>query len=211
MTLAASDPPVIFIVDDEPVIRDSLALLLDVAGYATESYASAEDFLEGVAGRNPFGCVLADVCMPGISGLELMGEMSHRAIALPTVVITAHGDVPMTVKALKLGAVDFIEKPFDHAVLIGAIDEALHRAGSERKRRSEMESLEARVSLLTPREKEVLDLVVEGYSNKIIGRHLGISPRTVEIHRAHMMEKMGVTNVSSLLRIAIHLSMGRDS
>lgn len=192
----------VFIVDDDPAVRDALGLLLGVRGYRTAVFASAEAFLQGwqQAWR---GCLLIDIRMSGMDGLTLQRELGARGCRIPVIIMSGHGDVSMARAAFKADAVDFLEKPFDDAKLIGAIDEALSLARSEhseQQRRSRSASL---LGELTPREREVMQLVVVGRHNREIGPALGISVRTVEVHKARLMAKLGVGNVADLVRIAM--------
>jgi FixJ family two-component response regulator len=193
----------VFVVDDEPAIRDSLAMLLRSVGLPSRAFPSATAFLEGLeAGAT--GCVIADVRMPGMSGLELQEALRARAARLPVIIITGHGDIAMAVRAMKAGAADFIEKPFNEQVLLDAVHRALAQgradaapAGTNRA------EIEARVAALTPREHEVLLLIAEGRPNKVVATRLGLSTRTVEVHRAKVMEKMGARSLAELVRMAI--------
>ncbi|GJJ01033.1 MULTISPECIES: response regulator transcription factor [unclassified Duganella] len=192
----------VFIVDDDPSVRDALGLLLGVRGYRTAMFASGEAFLQSwqPAWR---GCMLIDIRMSGMDGLSLQMELIRRGWGLPVIIMSGHGDVSMARAAFKADAVDFLEKPFDDVKLIAAIDEALARARSvhsEQQRRSRSVSL---LSELTPREREVMQLVVTGRHNREIGPALGISVRTVEVHKARLMAKLGVDNVADLVRITM--------
>ncbi|HEX7055562.1 MAG TPA: response regulator [Burkholderiales bacterium] len=192
----------VYLVEDDASVRDSLALMLGLAGYATASYADAESFL--AAWRPEWsGCVVTDLRLPGMSGLELQAALRSRGAALPVIVITAHGDVPSARLAFRAAAVDFLEKPFDDAQLRAAIDTAFaleeRRLGGEEARRADA----ARLERLTPREREVLEHAARGLHAKEIAAALGISPRTVEVHKAHIMEKLGVRNVAELVRFAL--------
>lgn len=185
----------IHVVDDAEDVRESLAILLDVAGFRCRTYGSAIEFL-GVVRPGWTGCVVADVRMPGMTGIELQKELLLRGIRLPVVIITAHADVPMAVAALKAGAVEFIEKPFRDEVLIAAVRDAL--AGDTPRKAV----ASARFASLTSREREILDLLVAGHSSKAIAAILGISPRTVDVHRAHIMDKAKVNTIADLVRLA---------
>lgn len=192
----------VFIVDDDPAVRDALGLLLGVRGYRTAVFASAEAFLQGWQ-ASWRGCLLVDIRMSGMDGLALQRELINRGSGMPVVVMSGHGDVSTARAAFKADAVDFLEKPFDDAKLIAAIDEALARARanhSEQQRRSQSASL---LNELTPREREVMQLVVLGRHNRDIGPALGISVRTVEVHKARLMSKLGVDNVADLVRISM--------
>lgn len=197
--------PLIHVVDDDEAVRQALEALLDANGCAVRVYESAEAFLAAPPPA-PGDALLADVRMPGMSGLELQQELKRRRIAVPVVIVTGHGDVPMAVAALKAGAVDFIEKPFDEEVLLAAVREALRQAGPAAALEPDAAALEARFQELSPRECEVMDLVVAGHPNKVVAHRLGIAVRTVEIHRARVMEKTGARNLSELVRMAIRLS-----
>jgi two-component system, LuxR family, response regulator FixJ len=190
----------IYVIDDSPDVRDSLEVLLDIAGYRCRTFASALQFLATV---NPGwkGCVVADVRMPGMTGIELLTELTLRGIQLPVIIITAHADVPMAVAALKAGATDFIEKPFRDEVLLSAI-QAASSAPVEETARTPGAGISARLSTLSAREREVMLLLVAGLPNKAIANRLGISARTVEVHRAHIMEKTGAKSLADLVRMA---------
>jgi FixJ family two-component response regulator len=194
--------PVVYVVDDEPAIRDSLALLLRSVGLASRAFPSAPAFLDGFDPAAP-GCLVADVRMPGMSGLELQAELARRGSTLPVIIITAHGDVATTRSALKGGAVDFIEKPIDDEALVAAIAAALDRDARERGRARAAAGTAERLARLTAREREVLALVAEGRHNREIAVALGISPRTVEVYKARMMEKLQVRRVPDLVRLVL--------
>ena len=197
----------VFIVDDDEAVRAGLGALLTARGFDVRSFESAETFLSAPPAKAN-ACLLLDVRMPGMSGLELQRELKGRGIALPIIMITGHGDVPMAVAALKGGAVDFLEKPFDADVLLAAIDEAFRRVSTPAGRLPAGEVLAQNVAQLTPREREVMDLVVAGLANKAIATRLRIALRTVEIHRSRVMEKMGARHLSELVRMAIRLEEG---
>lgn len=197
-----TDDNVVFIVDDDAAVRDSLAVLLSTAGLKVESYCSGAEFLDA---WNPAqaGCLVLDIRMPGMSGLELLEELTSSRARIPVVIITGHGDVKIAVKAMKLGAVDFIEKPFNYEVIIGSVTDALRREEQDRTRDIQLSSYLERLALLTERERQIYDYLVQGDPNKVIAARLEISPRTVEIHRAHVMEKLQVRNLSQLVKMAI--------
>ena len=196
--------PVVLIVDDDPAVRDSLALLLRSVGLKSEAYSSAAEFLQAYdASRR--GCLVLDVRMPGMSGLELQEKLEGLHSTLPIIFLTAHGDVPMAVKAVKAGAVDFIQKPFRDQELIDKIQHAIEDDTRIREKLADREETLARIESLTPREHEVMDLVVDGKANKVIALDLGLSQRTVEIHRARVMRKMGADSVSQLVRMVMHI------
>lgn len=196
--------PIVHVVDDEVAIRDSLVMLLESAGHAAHAYADAGQFLSGVVPNQP-GCVVADVRMPGLSGLDLQRRLREDRIDLPVIIITGHGDVAMAVAALKEGAADFIEKPFDEDVFLSAIDSALDKGARVFRERQEVSGIQARVTELTPREREVMERIVQGHPNKAVASDLDISVRTVEIHRARVMEKMRAKSLSELVRMALRL------
>ncbi|HLZ66694.1 MAG TPA: response regulator FixJ [Aliidongia sp.] len=201
------DVQIVHIVDDDDTVRRSLAFLLEAAGFTVQTHASGVAFLDAAAGLGP-GCVLTDVRMPEMDGLELQRQLIERGISLPVIVMTGHGDVPIAVQALKAGAVDFIEKPFSDDVLLTAIGAALRRNRADLKNQQETTNLTARLELLTPREREVLFGLVAGHPNKTIAYDLGISARTVEVHRARVMEKMHARSLSDLVRMALALEAG---
>ena len=200
---------IVHIVDDDKAIRDSLTLLMKSVGFESKSYDSAEMFLDEAELDAP-GCLIADIRMRGKSGLELQQLLNDKGIKMPVIIITGHGDVPVAVQAMKAGAIDFIEKPFAKETLLESIGEAferLRRSSEKSKRREEAELL---VNGLTPREHEVLVGLTKGHPNKTIGYDLDISPRTVEIHRANLMKKLEVYNLSDLLRIAFAAGVGEE-
>jgi two-component system, LuxR family, response regulator FixJ len=195
---------VIFIVDDDVAVRDSLEILLQSAGHAVRSFASGQEFLDVVSSLAP-GCLIVDVRMPGMDGFELQRRLGERQLSIPVIVITGHGDVPMAVRAIREGAVDFIEKPFSERAIFDSIRLALSRlAAHEADSRAAADpAILRRLALLSPREREVLDGLVEGLPNKTIAYDLKISPRTVEIHRARVMDKMQARSLSELVRLAL--------
>jgi FixJ family two-component response regulator len=194
--------PTVFVVDDDDALRDSLRWLLEAHGYQVALYDSAERFLADAAAMQP-GCLLLDVRMPGMGGQELFDALIERGSRMPVVFITGHGDVPMAVAAVKKGAVDFIEKPFSEADLLRLVGQCLQRDILQREAIAASASIAARLAALTPREREVLQLIVAGKLNKLIADQLAISPKTVEIHRARVMEKMGVRSVAELVQVVI--------
>lgn len=192
---------VVHIVDDDPAVRDSLSFLLSASGMTPVTYESALALLDR-AGLEP-GCIVTDVRMPGMTGLDLVLNLKERGLVHPVIVITGHGDVALAVEAMKAGVVDFLEKPFDDEVLLKAVQTALARDENAAARQSERAAVEARVQQLSQREREVFEAIVEGESNKSAALKLGISPRTVEIYRANVMEKMGAKTLSELVRMAL--------
>ena len=200
----AVSAPTLFLIDDQQAVREALGEMLRVLGYRVETYESADAFLEAFSGPRA-GCIVADVRMPGMDGIELVRELSRRGIALPVVLISGHGDVPMAVAAIKAGAENFIEKPVDDAHLLAAINRCLARAFDKLVREQSLEELRLRLERLTPRETEVMDLVVDGFTSQAIGLRLGISQRTVESYRVQIMDKMQAESVAVLVRQAIRL------
>jgi len=194
----------IYIVDDDEALRDSLAWLLDSAGYLTQSYDSAEAFLADYNDQLT-GCALLDVRMPGMSGLELFDRLCELHATLPVIFITGHGDVPMAVAALKRGAADFIEKPFNDEDMLTLIRQCLAIEKEGRDRRRQDAEVARRLDLLTQREREVLELIIAGKLNKQIADTLGISIKTVEVHRARVMEKMGANSLAELVQNVVGL------
>ena len=204
--MTSSEYP-IYLVDDDDAVRRSVGFMLKTSGYSVESFVNGAEFLKEVRSLEP-GCVLLDIQMPEVDGLEVQTELRERGVAFPVIVMTGHGDVEVAVRAMKSGAVDFIEKPFAKETMVEAIGEAfarLDRSSAKSRRREEAELL---VNSLTPREYEVLAGLAKGHPNKTIGYDLEISPRTVEIHRANLMKKLDVHNLSDLLRIAFAAGVG---
>lgn len=190
----------VFVVDDDDSVRSSLERLLRAAGWSVEAYASAGEFLDRPAFPGT-GCVLLDVHMPGLSGPQLHEAMAERGLILPVVFLTGNGDVPTSVRAMKRGAVDFLLKPLDDEALFAAIEQALRRHASERTRQREQREIEARLGRLSPREREVMELVIRGSLNKQIAAELEIAEKTVKVHRARVMEKMEVRSVAELVHL----------
>jgi two-component system response regulator FixJ len=191
---------VVYIVDDDATIRRSLEHLLKTVGFRVVSYATPSAFLDVAAGL-PLGCALLDVRMPEMDGLALQERLLEMKVALPVIVVTAQGDVKSAVRAMKAGAVDFIEKPYGDVALIGAIESAIKR-GARTDRNAEIVEAAARIAKLSPREREVLDALALGHSNKVIAYDLGISPRTVDVHRARMMDRLAVRQFAEAIRLA---------
>lgn len=196
--------PTVFIVDDQASVRHALGEMLSVFGYRVEAFASARDFL-AQGGRERSGCLVADVKMPGMDGIELMGEVKRLAIPLPVILISGHADVPMAVAAIKAGALEFIEKPVDDKQLVAAINRAFSVAFERLQSTQSLHDLRSRFARLTPREAEVFDLVAQGYTSQAIGLKLGISIRTVESYRVQVTDKMQAESVAVVVRQAIKL------
>ena len=194
--------PVVHVIDDDDAARDALRFLLEAAGLTARVYESAAVFLERIDQIEP-GCVITDVRMPEISGIELLQRLKDTAVRLPVIVITGHGDISLAVEAMKLGAIDFFEKPYDDEALLAAVRPALNRQEDETKRESLKIEIRSRLAELTTREAQVLKGLVAGKPNKIIAFDLEISPRTVEIYRANVMTKMNAASLSELVRMAI--------
>lgn len=194
--------PTVFIVDDDPAMRTSLRWLIESVGLHVETYPSAADFLANYDPVRP-GCLVLDVRMPGMSGLELQEKLATRHAPVPIIVITGHGDVAMAVRAMKTGAVDFIEKPFNDQVLLDRIQQSLDKDAETRLGNVEREIVAARIALLTPREQEVMEHVVAGQLNKQVAANLNISIKTVEVHRAKIMEKMQASTLSKLVEMVL--------
>jgi two-component system response regulator FixJ len=192
----------VFVVDDDADARNSLCALLESAGVAAEAFESARAFLSVHRLERP-GCLIADIRMPDMDGLELQEELNRRNAGLPVIVVTGHADVPLAVRAMKAGAVDLIEKPYDDTLLLDSVRRALAKAHGAREQAAASDAAKARIAVLSARERQVLELLVAGQPNKIIAYELDISPRTVEIHRAHVMEKMAAKSLSDLVRAAI--------
>ncbi|QNA83740.1 response regulator transcription factor [Sphingomonas sp. So64.6b] len=197
---------IIHVVDDDEAIRQSIGFMLRKAGFTVKTYPSGTDFLK-VANRQLQGCALLDVRMPGIDGLEVQERMAQLGIALPVIMLTGHGDVSLAVRAIKAGAIEFLEKPFERTALLRAIDEAFRHADrGEQKHLSSADAV-VRLAALTAREREVLDGMVLGRPNKLIAYDLGIATRTVEVHRANLMAKVNANSLSDVLRIAFSAGM----
>jgi len=199
----------VYVVEDDDAVRRSLALLLRAEGHDVESFTSAEVFLEALERLRP-GCIISDIRMPGMDGLQLQDELARRRIRLPMIVVTGHGDVPMAVRAMKAGAVEFVEKPYEEQRILDAVTRALSRAASEWHEQQEKAAAQARLDQLSPRELDVLRGLLDGRANKIIAHDLGISPRTVEIHRANMMTKLGVRSLAEAIQLALSVELGCD-
>ena len=197
-----SPESVVFVVDDDQAVRESLCMLLKLAGYSVQAYDSAIRFLADArpASRD---CLVADIRMPEMDGLELQEELARRLVQIPLIFVTGHGDVPIAVQAMKAGAVEFLEKPFAREAMLSAVRHALERAAQPAVSNVDLAEIARRIALLTEREREVYERVVAGMQSKVIAHELGTSPRTVEVHRARMMQKMRARNLQDLVRMAI--------
>lgn len=196
--------PTIFVIDDQESVRTAISEMLSVYGFRVETYELADSFLKAADPSRP-GCVVADVRMPGIDGIQLVHEMARLNLRMPVILISGHADVPMAVAGIKAGAEDFIQKPVDDVQLVAAINRGLARTFEQQARQKSREDLEARFARLTPRQVEIFDLVVEGYTSQAIAAKLQIGARTVEGYRAEIMEKMQAESVAVLVRQAIRL------
>lgn len=199
-----SDEATVFVVDDDLEVREALELLLESVGLEVELFGSAQEYLDN-ADFSRAGCIVLDIRMPGMSGLELQARLAAESIHPPIIIITGHGDVPMAVRAVQAGAVDFIEKPFNDQALLDSVHRAIERDAEQRGQASRLADIQARFDRLTPREKEVLELVIAGKRNKVIAADLGVSQSTVEAHRAKVMEKMEARTLSDLMRMMLSL------
>ncbi|MGM0593339.1 MAG: response regulator transcription factor [Pseudomonadota bacterium] len=199
-----TEAPTVFIVDDDEAVRDSLSWLCTADGLHAETFASATAFLAGYTEERP-GCLILDIRMPGMSGLALQAELAERGFGLPLIIISGHADVPMAVRALKAGAFDFIEKPFSDDALLDRVHGAIEQNRRDRHHRAELETWRGRMQTLTPREREVFEMVAGGAANKQISHRLGVSLKTVEAHRARVMEKLQADSLSHLVRISVAL------
>ena len=199
------EKPTIFVVDDDDAARDSLVVLLESTGYSVASFESARQFLSRAASL-PLGCALVDIRMPEIGGLELQDMLKEKGFDVPIIFITGHADVPVAVRAMRAGAIDFIEKPFSDDLVLAAIARALEYALERRQASEAASSARARIDQLTEREREVFDQLILGHPNKVIAANLDISPRTVEIHRSRVMDKTQARSLSDLVRMALALN-----
>jgi FixJ family two-component response regulator len=197
-------PPTVYIVDDDSGVRSSIRILLKSIGLAALPFPSAQEFLQSYNIEQP-GCLILDIRMPGMSGLELQLELNRRGAVIPVIFITGHGDVPMAVEAMRLGAFDFVQKPFRDQELIDRVQQAMARDAETRRDLKQDTTIRQNLEALTPRERQVLDLMIAGQANKVMAQSLGLSQRTVEIHRAHVMDKMHVRSLAHLVRMVIDL------
>lgn len=207
--MTARDEPIVYIVDDDPALRDSLKWLLESVGLQAASYARPQDFLENYP-RGQAGCLLLDVRMPEMSGLHLQQRLPELGIHLPVIIITGHGDVPMAVTAMKHGALDFIEKPFNDQLLLDCVQNALHHDQEHRQAQARNRTVAERFGSLTRREREVMELVVQGLPNKAIAETLEVSRKTVEVHRAKVMDKMRAESLSDLIQMAMAVGLLKE-
>jgi two-component system response regulator FixJ len=199
----------IYVIDDDEAMRDSLQFLLGSADFEVTLFESAQAFLDALTGLD-FGCVVSDVRMPGIDGMEMLRRLKSAQSRFPVIIMTGHGDVPLAVEAMKLGAVDFLEKPFDDDLLIAMVETGLKRAEPEAKQEAVTREIAGRIATLSPRERQVMDGLVAGLSNKAIAREYDISPRTIEVYRANVMTKMQAGSLSELVRFAMRAGALKD-
>lgn len=200
---------IVYVIDDDDAMRDSLNFLLDSSGYSVTLFDDAQRFLDALPGL-AFGCVLSDVRMPGIDGIELLKLMKAQHSPFPILIMTGHGDVPLAVEAMKLGAVDFLEKPFEDDRLVTMIESAIRQAEPAAKIEAISQDIAARVASLSPRERQVMNGLIAGLSNKLIAREYDISPRTIEVYRANVMTKMQANSLSELVRLAMRAGLLKD-
>jgi two-component system, LuxR family, response regulator FixJ len=197
-----STEPLVHIIDDDPAVRDSLAFLLQSMRIPATAHESAASFLAGLSAEQK-GCIITDIRRPEITGIDLLRRINEMKVQMPVIVITGHGDVPLAVEAMKLGAFDFLEKPFNDEAIVAAVRMALTRSKESERANADRAELDKRIASLSSRERDVLNGLVAGHSNKVIASDLAISPRTVEIYRAHVMTKMQAGSLSELVRMAI--------
>ncbi len=200
-----TEPTLIHVIDDDEAVRQSLAFLLASAGYEVQEHPSARAFIQAglPAGDGLAGCIITDVRMPDMTGIDLLHQLKDKGSSVPVIVVTGHGDVPLAVEAMKLGATDFLEKPFDDVAILDAVKAALARRQKHHQRDALREEVNERISALSQRERQVLECLVAGQANKMIAYDLGISPRTVEVYRANVMTKMKAQSLSELVRMAL--------
>jgi two-component system, LuxR family, response regulator FixJ len=200
-----ADPICIALIDDDPAVLDSLRLYFERKKLQINYFSTSKEFLAAIERSAQFDCIVSDVRMPGMSGLELVGHLKTRGFSRPIVLITGHGDIDMAVSAIKLGAFDFIEKPFDEARLLASIRDAVERYRVQISSTVELEQLRSRFNSLSPRQRQVMELIVAGLSSKEIGARLNLSAKTVDNHRAWVMERIGARNLAELVRMAVNI------
>jgi two-component system, LuxR family, response regulator FixJ len=199
----------VYVIDDDEAMRDSLNFLLDSSGFEVTVFETAQSFLDAISTLS-FGCVVSDVRMPGIDGIELLKRLKTSHSTFPVLVMTGHGDVSLAVEAMKLGAVDFLEKPFEEERLLAMIEMAIRQAEPAAKSEAIVQDIQTRIATLSPRERQVMDGLMAGLSNKLIAREYDISPRTIEVYRANVMTKMGASSLSELVRLAMRAGVLKD-
>lgn len=206
----ARPSPSVFLVDDDAAVRRALSRLIKAAGYRLNAFGSAREFLASESRSQSPACLILDVRLPDLNGLDLQNELYKANVNLPIVFITGHGNIPMSVKAMKSGAVDFLAKPVHETDLLRAIEQGLVRAADEETQREAIASIQSRIDTLTPREKEVMRLVVKGRLNKQVAFELGTAEKTIKVHRAHVMDKMNVNSLAELVRLAGRVGIGEN-
>ena len=199
----------VYVIDDDAALRDSLSFLLDAAGFDARLFETALKFLDILPSLD-FGCVVSDVRMPGLDGIELLKRMKSNQSRFPIVIMTGHGDIPLAVEAIKLGAIDFLEKPFEDDRLIAVIEAAIRQGEPAAKNEAVTRDIVSRIATLSPRERQVMDGLIAGLSNKLIARDYDISPRTIEVYRANVMTKMQAGSLSELVRLALRAGLLKD-
>jgi len=203
--------PLLFVVDDDDAVRDSLGALLSNKGYDVRSFDSGKRFLDEIDGLEQAGCVLLDIRMPGLDGLKVLDRLKEKKVPLAVVMITGHADVSIAVRAMKAGASDFIEKPFTQNIILSSVGKALDSLNDADMSAAEKREIVDKLNNLTPRERDVMERLIDGLTNKEIARELDISPRTVEVYRAGVMDKMGARNLSSLVKMGLAAGLGKES
>lgn len=194
--------PTVFVIDDDEAVRKGMSLLIKSVGLQVDTFANAKEFLEVYNPDRP-GCIVLDIRMPGMSGMDLQQWLVEQKSPLPVIIVTGHGDVTMAVRAVKMGAIDFLEKPFRDQVLLDRVQKAIQIDAERREHLTDLKAKEARLSTLTPRERQVMEMVVMGKPNKVIAADLGLSQKTVEFHRAHVMEKTDVDSLAELVKLCV--------
>lgn len=208
--MSETDKPLVHLVDDDEAVRHSASFMLRLAGYRVQTHKDGVSFLDALSGLET-GCILLDVQMPKMTGLQVQKELNARGCEMPVVVLTGHGDVSVAVQAMKAGATNFVEKPYEKQMLLRALEEAFEQLESKAQSALLKADADKKLAHLTPRERDVLEGLVDGLTNKAIANSLNISPRTVEIHRANMMEKLGVDSLSAALRLAFAAGLGVEN
>lgn len=199
----------VYVIDDDAALRDSLSFLLDAVGFDVKLFETALNFLDALPSLD-FGCIVSDVRMPGLDGIELLKRLKSDQNRFPIVIMTGHGDIPLAVEAIKLGAADFLEKPFEDDRLIGVIEAAIRQGEPAAKNEAVTRDIASRIATLSPRERQVMDGLIAGLSNKLIARDYDISPRTIEVYRANVMTKMQASSLSELVRLALRAGLLKD-
>jgi FixJ family two-component response regulator len=207
--LASAEEPIVYVVDDDAVMREALSSLFRSVGLPVQVFSSAHELLQGIVADRP-SCLVLDIRLPGVSGLEFQGELVKAGIDIPIIFMTGHGDIPMSVRAMKAGAVDFLEKPFRHQEMLDAVALAIERDRKQREHHKTLSELQGRFETLTPREREVIGLITAGLMNKQVAGEMGVTEMTVKIHRGHIMRKMQARSLADLVRMAEALGVRRE-